>query len=479
MAAPVRITFLGGLGEIGRNCMAIEIAGRILLIDCGLMFPGPEMPEADVVIPDFRWLLERRTRIEGCVATHGHEDHVGALQYLLRDCSFPVFGSALTLGLARTRIHEARLLDRTRLVEVKDNERRKIGPFDVEFIPVTHSVPQAHAIAIHSPQGVIVHSGDFKLDLTPVDHRRNNLARLGALADGPGIRLLMSDSTNAQEKGHAPSESDVGAVLRQLFNEHAGRRIITASFASHVHRIQQIARAAIESGRVVVPLGRSMINNIRMARELGLLKIPERRLVAAEDLRDHDPADVCIISTGSQGEAMSALTLLAKGDSRHVKVGARDTVIFSSHAIPGNERAVNAVMEALIRRGATVVHSGIADVHATGHAQADDLKTYLNVTEPEWFVPIHGEYMGLVAHGELARTMGVADDHVVICEDGDQIEIDDDGIEIVGSVPAEYVVPPSQGGGRGRARSRGASAGAGASRGGGGATRDRGVRRRR
>ncbi|MFZ8892023.1 MAG: ribonuclease J, partial [Ilumatobacteraceae bacterium] len=397
MSKPVRIAFLGGLGEIGRNCMAVEQDKKILLIDCGLMFPKAEHgDDIDVIIPDFTWLLERKDRIVGCVATHGHEDHVGALQYLLQDASFPLYGSALTLGLARNRIAEARLTDKTKFIEVSDNDRIKIGPFDVEFIPVTHSVPHAHAIALHTTQGVIVHSGDFKIDLTPVDHRRTDLARLGSLSSNEGIRLLMLDSTNAGERGHAPSESDVGAVLRAIFNEHRGKRIITASFASHIHRVQQIADAAIESGRVVVPLGRSMINNIRLARDLKVLTIPEKSLVSADSLGKYDDEEICIISTGSQGEAMSALTNLAKGDSRYVKVGESDVVIFSSHAIPGNEHNVNKVIDALLRRGATVVHSGIADVHATGHAQAEDLKTYLNVTEPQWFVPIHGEYRHMV-----------------------------------------------------------------------------------
>ncbi|HTH05525.1 MAG TPA: ribonuclease J, partial [Ilumatobacteraceae bacterium] len=252
MATPVRIVFLGGLGEIGRNCMAIEQdhdgQRAVLLIDCGLMFPDPDMHGIDLVLPDFTWLRDNADVIVGCVATHGHEDHVGGLHFLLRDLSFPIYGSAVTLGLARNRIEEAGLLGKTDLVTVADGERRMIGPFDVEFIPVTHSVPHAHAIAVHTPQGVVLHSGDFKLDLTPVDGRRTDLARLGQLAAGDGIRVLMADSTNAEEHGHAPSETSVGGVLRQLFADHSGRRIITASFASHLHRIQQICDAAIASG---------------------------------------------------------------------------------------------------------------------------------------------------------------------------------------------------------------------------------------
>ena len=437
----VRLVFLGGLGEIGRNCMALELDGSILIIDCGLMFPRIGMAEeGDIIIPDFSWLLERKDRIVGCIATHGHEDHVGALQYLLRDASFPLFGSALTLGLARNRIAEAGLVKRTEFVAVNDGDRRHIGPFDVEFIAVTHSVPHAHAIAIHTPRGVILHSGDFKLDLTPVDDRRTNLARIGSLASNEGIRLLMLDSTNAGEHGHAPSEKSVGAVLRALFNEHRDQRIITASFASHIHRVQQVADAAIDAGRVVVPLGRSMVNNIRLARELGVLTIPDNHLVSADDLDDYDHDEVCIISTGSQGEAMSALSQLAKGDRRFLTVGERDTVIFSSHAIPGNERNVNAVIDSLLRRGVSVVHSGIADVHATGHAQAEDLKMYLSIAQPEWFVPIHGEYRHMVANAELGVIMGVARERTLICEDGDCLVLGRESLVRDGEIPAPYVI---------------------------------------
>ena len=436
MAKDVRIIFLGGLGEIGRNCMVVEHDDRLLLIDCGLMFPDADMHGIDLVLPDFTWLRENAHRIEACVATHGHEDHVGGLQFLLRELSFPIYGSQVTLGLARHRIEEAGLLGKTELIPVVDNERRYIGPFDVEFIPVTHSVPHAHAIALHTPQGVIVHSGDFKIDLTPVDDRRTDLARLGSLAAGDGIRLLMLDSTNAEERGSAPSERSVGVVLRQLFSEHRHQRIITASFASHIHRVQQIAEAAVDAGRVVATLGRSMINNVRMARDLGLIKLPDRSFVDIEDIDDYPPEKVCVISTGSQGEPMAALSLLARGDSKFVKVGPQDTVIFSSHAIPGNESNVNRVIDGLLRAGANVVHSGIADVHATGHAQAEDLKMYLSITEPEWFVPIHGEYHHMVANARHAQTMGVPESRVVLCEDGDVITITDDGIERTDRVPA-------------------------------------------
>ncbi|CAB4746573.1 MAG: RNase J family beta-CASP ribonuclease [Actinobacteria bacterium] len=443
MATPVRIIFLGGLGEIGRNCMAIEQGEgderKVLLIDCGLMFPDADMHGIDLVLPDFTWLRANADHIVGLVATHGHEDHVGALQYLLRELSFPIYGSAVTLGLARNRIEEAGLLGRTALNVVKDGERRMIGPFDVEFLPVTHSVPHAHAIALHTPQGVILHTGDFKLDLTPVDGRRTDLGRIGAIANTEGIRLLMADSTNAEEHGHAPSESSVGAVLRAVFADQKGRRVITASFASHLHRIQQIADAAIANGRVVATLGMSIRKNVRMGRDLGVLTIPDDKLIDIEDAGKYKPEQLCVISTGSQGEPMSALALLARGENKWVKVSDNDTVILSSHAIPGNESNVNRVIDDLLRAGVEVVHSGVADVHATGHAQADELKTYMSITEPEWLVPIHGEYRHMVANAKLGYLMGIPKDHVLVCEDGDVLELSDDGLKAIGRVPAGYL----------------------------------------
>ena len=440
MTDPVRVSFLGGLGEIGRNCAAFEYQGSVLLLDCGLMFPDADMLGIDLVLPDFTWLREHADNIVGMVATHGHEDHVGALSYLLRELSFPIYGSALTLGLASGRIEEAGLMGRTELITVADGERRKIGPFDCEFIPVTHSVPHGFATAIHSPQGTILHSGDFKIDLTPVDGRLTALSVMGAIAENEGVRLLLSDSTNADSHGHSRSESSVGGVLHELIGAQAGRRIVTACFASHIHRVQQIADAAIAHGRVVATLGRSMQKNVRIAREMGLLTIPEASLVDIEKIGSLEPGQVCVISTGSQGEPMSALTLMAAGESRWLKLNEHDTVILSSHPIPGNEMSVSKVIDGLVRLGVEVVHSGISDVHATGHAKQEELKTVLSITKPDWFTPVHGEYRHLVAHAGLARTMGVADDHILVCEDGDQLVISDDGIERrADAVPAGYL----------------------------------------
>ena len=451
---PVRIVFLGGLGEIGRNCMAIEQGAAddpdrtIILIDCGLMFPDANMHGVDLILPDFTYLRENAERISALVLTHGHEDHVGAIQYLLRDHDgigdlrrepLPIYGAALTLGLARNRIEEAGLLPKTDMRTVVDGQIVEIGSLSVEFIPVTHSVPHAHAIAVHTAQGIVLHSGDFKIDLTPVDSRRTDLARIGQLAKEPGIRLLMSDSTNAEEAGYSPSETTVGSVLTGLFAAHRDRRIVTASFASHLHRIQQIADAAMADGRKIATLGLSMKKNIRLGRELKVLSIPESAMIDIEEIDKYLPGQVCIISTGSQGEPMSALGLMARGENKWLKLGEHDTVVLSSHAIPGNESNVNAVIDGLIRMGADVVHSGIMDVHATGHAQADEIKTYLSIANPEWFVPIHGEYRHMIANAKLGELMGVPRDRVVLCEDGDVLELTDNDLRPIGRVPAGYL----------------------------------------
>ncbi|MDQ4089819.1 MAG: ribonuclease J [Actinomycetota bacterium] len=439
MTNSVRITFLGGLGEIGRNCACIEQDGRIMILDCGLMFPDAEMPGVDLVLPDFTWLRQNKDRVEGCILTHGHEDHIGALGFLLRDLSFPIFGSALTLGLAKNRIDEAGMLGRTKLIPVADGERRRIGPFDCEFIPVTHSVPHGFATAFHTPQGVILHTGDFKLDLTPVDGRVTDLARIGAIAKESGIRLLLADSTNAEEPGHTVSERNVGKVLRELFSANAGKRIITACFASHIHRVQQIADAAVANGRTIATLGRSMMKNVALTREMGLLHIPDGSLVDIEKIDQFEPGKVCVISTGSQGEPMSALSLMAAGENKWLKLTEDDVVILSAHAIPGNEYSVNKVIDGLYRLGAEVVHSGMADVHVTGHAMQGELKTVLSIARPEHFIPVHGEFRHLTHHARLAMEMGVPVANVLLAEDGDVVELSEKGIDFVDSVPSGYL----------------------------------------
>jgi ribonuclease J len=410
-----------------------------MILDCGLMFPDAEMPGVDLVLPDFTWLRQNAARVEGCILTHGHEDHIGALGFLLRDLSFPIYGSALTLGLAKNRIDEAGMLGRTKLVPVVDGERRRIGPFDCEFIPVTHSVPHGFATAFHTPQGVILHSGDFKLDLTPVDGRVTDLARIGAISKESGIRLLLADSTNAEEPGHTVSERNVGKVLREIFGANPGKRIITACFASHIHRIQQIADAAVANGRTIATLGRSMMKNVALAREMGLLHIPDASLVDIEKIDQFPAGKVCVISTGSQGEPMSALSLMAAGENKWLKLTEDDVVILSAHAIPGNEYSVNKVIDGLYRLGAEVVHSGMADVHVTGHAMQGELKTLLSIAKPEHFIPVHGEFRHLTHHARLAMEMGVPVANVLLAEDGDVVELTEKGLDFVDSVPSGYL----------------------------------------
>ncbi len=438
----MRVSFLGGLGEIGRNAATIEIAGRVLLVDCGLLFPNEEMPGVDLVLPDFQSVCERSGDLEGCVLTHGHEDHTGALSYLLemldRPDPLPVWGSAFTLGIARNRIEEAGLLSRVTFVPVGDGERWQAGPFDIETIPVTHSVPHGHALAFHTPQGLILHTGDFKIDQSPVDGRRTDLARIGQLAKDPGIRLLLSDSTNADEPGFTDTETSVGPVLKRLFVQARGQRVIVACFASHVHRIQQVVDAALEEGRVVATLGRSMAKNVSLARSLGLLRIPDGSIVDIETIESRDPGQVCVLSTGSQGEPMSALVRMAAGESKWLEVGAGDVVVLSSHAIPGNEWAVSTLIDDLYRRGAEVVYTEREAVHVSGHARRGELAQMLALASPEWCVPIHGEYRHLVNHAHLAASMGIAKDHVLICEDGDVLALTGSGIDLVGSVPAGH-----------------------------------------
>ena len=438
-AKPVRIVFLGGLGEIGRNCACIEVEGRIIVLDCGIMFPEPDMPGVDLVLPEFTYLYERADRVDGIVLTHGHEDHTGGLAFLLRELQAPIYGSELTIGLARHRVEEAGLADQARFVVVADGERVRIGACEVEFIPVTHSVPSSMAIAFHTPQGVILHSGDFKLDLQPIDGRRTDLARMGQLAATQGIRLLLSDSTNAEEPGFTESESSGGVVLRRVFAAETGKRLVVACFASHMHRVQQIIDAAVANGRKVATLGRSMGKNVELGMRLGILSIPDGVRVDVEDVDELPPGEVCVISTGSQGEPMSALSLMATGENKWLRIGEDDVVVISAHPIPGNEWSVGQVIDDLHRRGAEVVHSGAEAVHVSGHARQGELRTLLAVTRPECFVPVHGEFRHMVHHARLALSMGLDPAKVLLCEDGDVIALNEKGIARDTRVPAGFV----------------------------------------
>ena len=433
----VRVTFLGGLGEIGRNCCAIEQDGRIVVVDAGLMFPEPNMYGVDLILPDFRWLIERKDRVDAIVLTHGHEDHTGALRYLVKDINVPIYGAALTLGFAKHRLTEARVGHDLTFIEVADGEKRKIGPFEIEFIPVTHSVPSAHALAFHTKIGIIVHSGDFKLDLTPIDGRRTDISRLASLGD-EGVALLLCDSTNAEEPGFTASERSVGGALRRLFLERPKKRIVVACFASHIHRVQQIINVALEQNRKIALLGRSMDVNVKLARKLNLLHVDTADFVDIANIDRYEPGEVCVICTGSQGEPLAALSKLSRGDARDFTVGTDDTIILSSHPIPGNEWSVGRLIDDLHRAGTEVIHSGHEPVHASGHARQGELRTFHQLLRPKNFVPVHGEYRHLVHHADLAESMGLGHDHILVCEDGDQVEVSDDGIRLSGQIPAGF-----------------------------------------
>jgi ribonuclease J len=438
VSEPVRIVFLGGLGEIGRNCFCLEVAGRILVVDCGLMFPDADMPGVDLVLPDFTYLREHVDRVEGVVLTHGHEDHVGGLPYLLRDISTPIYGSELCLGLARNRIDEAGLASRTELVCVRDGDRIQIGPFDVEFVPIAHSVPHAFATAYRTPAGTILHTGDFKLDLTPFDGRVTDLPRLGQIAS-EGVRLLLSDSTNAERPGFTPSETTVGPVIHDILRDHPDRRVLVASFSSHLHRVAQVVQAARATGRKVAFVGRSMLQNTALARELGMLDLPDSEVVDIDEVSRLPPGEVCVVCTGSQGEPMSALALMAAHEHKHLKVSADDVVVISAHAIPGNEANVARVIDSLHRAGADVIHEKNAPVHVSGHASQEELKFMLSLVRPEWFIPVHGEYRHLVHHARLATAVGIPAERVLLCVDGDAVTLDGDAVEVEPrAVPAGY-----------------------------------------
>ncbi len=436
MAEPVQITFLGGLGDIGRNCAAIEMGGELLLLDCGQLFADHTMPGAETVLPDFSYLEGKGDRIVGCITTHGHEDHIGALSHALRKYEFPIFGSPFTMGMVRSRLDEAGVLGRTHLIPVADHERLAIGSFECEFLPVTHSVPSGLISVINTSQGVIVHSSDFKLDHTPVDGRLTDMDRLKALSADPGIRLLLCDSTNADVPGATASESEIGPVLEQVFADNVGRRVITASFSSHVHRVQQVADAAVGAGRKVATLGMSMKRNVQLARELGLLTIPEASFIDLDNAGDLAPGDVCVISTGSQAESRSALAMAAKGESRWLQIDEHDTVVMSSTPVPGNEAQVWEMVDNLVRQGAKVLHTGHLGLHTSGHGKQEELKELHATVKPEWFVPVHGEFHHMIAHADLAEGMGLSADNIVVAVDGDQVVLDDNGLTL-----REKVVP--------------------------------------
>ena len=443
MTEPVTLTFLGGLGRIGRNCAALETHGRVVLLDCGQMFPE-ELPGVDAILPDFSWIFERSDKIEGCIITHAHEDHIGGLPHLLKEINIPIYGSKFTLGMLQAKLEYVGIRG-IETIELKDYDRRQIGPFECEFLPVTHSTPSGLMTVFDTPQGKIVHSSDFKLDPTPVDGRVTDLIRLREISENQGIRLLLADSTNAGSSGKTASESEIGPVLEEIFTNHQNRRITVAAFSSHIHRIQQIADIAKKTNRNLVILGPSMQRNVTLARELGLLKISDHMIASPEDIKSLEPEETCIVCTGSQGEPRAALALLARNEHRHFDIGEDDTVIFSSHPIPGNEAAVSKLQNNLALLGARLVHSGQVQVHTSGHGKKVELMELHETVDPELFIPVHGEYTHLVDHYELAVNRGMDEDKIVLCTDGDQILLTDYGLEKVERVSGREVLIDEQG----------------------------------
>ncbi|MGH3330645.1 MAG: ribonuclease J [Nocardioidaceae bacterium] len=433
----LRVIPLGGLGEIGRNMTVFEYGGRLLIVDCGVLFPEEHHPGVDLILPDFDPIRERLDDVEALVLTHGHEDHIGAAPYLLRERGdIPLVGSKLTLALVTSKLREHRLKETVHHV-VKEGDRISFGPFDLEFVAVNHSIPDALAVAIRTGAGMVLHTGDFKMDQLPLDGRITDLrafSRLGA----EGVDLFMVDSTNAEVPGFTTSEQDITPVLDRVFHR-SDQRIIVACFASHVHRVQQVMDTAVAHGRKVAYVGRSMIRNMGVARDLGYLTVPPDTLVDSKDIGDFPPNKIVLISTGSQGEPLSALARIAQRNHNFVHIEEGDTVVLASSLIPGNENAVYRVINGLARWGANVVHKGNALVHVSGHASAGELLYCYNIVRPRNVMPVHGEIRHMRANADLARATGVPDDRVVIAEDGVVVDLVDGVAKIAGKVDCGYV----------------------------------------
>ena len=438
MEPVVRLIPLGGLGEIGLNMMLVESGDDLIAIDCGLMFPDDELPGIDHVIPDFTYALERRTGFRAVVLTHGHEDHIGALPYLLRELPVPVYGTPLTLALVAERLREHGLLETADLRSMRPRDRIQAGVFGIEPIRVTHSIADGIGLAIDTPAGTIVHTGDFKLDPSPLDGEAPDYRRFAELGER-GVAVLCSDSTNVDRPGHTRSEVEVGQALGGRFDVATGR-IIVATFASHIHRIQQVLTLAARTDRRVALLGMSMQRNVTIAADLGYLQVPPAIVVPLEELASLPARQQVILSTGSQGEPHSALALMAAGEHKYVKVERGDLVIISARVIPGHERTIGRVVNALYRLGAEVLYEDNAFVHVSGHASQDDLKLMMSLTRPRYFVPVHGEYRHLLGHARLAESVGIAPERVFLMEDGMGLELSTADARVVGGFPAGRVL---------------------------------------
>lgn len=429
---PVKIMFLGGVGEIGKNMAAIEYGNDIIVIDAGLTFPDEELPGIDLVIPDISYLVQNKNKIRGLLVTHGHEDHVGGIAYLLKEINMPVYATKLTLALADNKLREQRI-NKAQLVCVKPGDKIKLGCFTVEFINVNHSIAGSVALLIDTPQGKIYHSGDFKIDLTPVAGSPIDLSRIAEIGR-EGVKLLMCESTNVERQGYTMSETVVGTTLDHLFSENANRRIIVATFASNVHRLQQIVDLAAKYRRKVALSGRSMLNVVDAAAKIGELTIPEGVLIDVEKIKNYFDREIVIVSTGSQGEPMSALTRMAAGDFNKVTIGSNDTIIISASPIPGNEKMIYKVINNLYRKGANVVYESLEKIHVSGHACQEELKILHSLLKPEFFIPVHGEYRHLKRHAQLAMDLGMSENNILLADIGNCVELTKDGIQFGESI---------------------------------------------
>ena len=434
----LKIIPLGGLLEIGKNITVFEYENDIILVDCGLAFPEDDMLGIDLVIPDLTYLEKKKEKIRGLVITHGHEDHIGSIPYLLKQINVPIYATKLTIGLIEHKLEEHRLLRSANLNVVNPGQTVDFGTMKVEFIRTTHSIPDACSLAIHTPAGVVVHTGDFKIDYTPIDGEMMDFGRLAELGNR-GVLALMSDSTNSERKGYTMSESTVGEVLDKLFI-NCTKRIVVATFSSNVHRVQQIVNSAVKYGRKVAICGRSMINTIETARKFGYIKVPDNVFIDIDMIKSYPDDRLTIITTGSQGETMSALTRMASGEHKKVQITPNDLIIISANPIPGNENAVSKVIDDLMKIGAEVVYNALEDIHVSGHACQEEQKLMISLVKPKYFIPVHGEYRQLIAHSETAKKVGVNPENIFIMTNGRILELNEYEAKLAGTVPVGRIM---------------------------------------
>ena len=434
----LKIIPLGGLEEIGNNMTIFEYEDEIIIVDCGLEFPTDDMLGVDLVIPDVTYLERNKEKIKGFVITHGHEDHIGAIPYILKQINIPIYGTKLTLGLIKNKLEEHKLLKSTKLHEVQAGEIIKFGKMKVEFIRSCHSIPDAVMLAIYTPVGTVLHTGDFKIDYTPINSEMTDLNRIAEIGN-KGVLALLSDSTNAERKGYTMSERTVGQELDKLF-VNCTKRIVVATFASNVHRVQQIVNASVANGRKIAVCGRSMINMIETARELGYIDVPENVFIDIDMIKNYTDEQLVIITTGSQGETMSALTRMAAGEHKKIVITPNDLIIISANPIPGNEKSVSKVIDDLLQIGADVVYSSLADIHVSGHACQEEQKLIFALAKPKYFIPVHGEYRQLMAHAETAKSMGVEPQNIFMSTNGRIIELNEKEAKLTGSVPCGKIL---------------------------------------